>query len=690
MKKNLLILILILLISQGYLLDGKEKKNDSLAPKYRQWLELVTYIITKDETATFQRLTNDRDRELFISLFWNLRDPTPGTEKNEFKEEHIRRFQYANKYFKFGSPRVGWKTDMGRVYIILGEPDSKDRYDMDNVVVPAQIWSYYGKNRPGLPASFWIVFWKKDNMGEYKMYNPAADGPQSLLRQTRDTTGLDPLDYEANYKIILDEHPQLARASLTLLPDDMPYDFLPSLQSQQFLQKVIELPQNQINDSYATNFLKYKGVVDVDYSINYIESLHKVLVFKDAETGLDFVHFAIQPKSLSSELSDQDDSYSFSFDLIVSLDKIEQDGQTIFEYRKNYPYSGKREEMLKNFFNSVIISDCFPVAEGDYRLSVLLQNRVNKEFTYFNKNISIKPGTKSRPVISGLLTSKEVKKSSRRVFLPFKFKGIELSIDPRGMYGIKDNVFLVFNVERGNYRGSIRGVIEVQDFFDAGKYKKEYPFDVPPGESVQNFSRQLEPMKPGYYRANVRLLATNGKLLDEKIEKFTVSVVEHISDSTGIFKTTSFENRFLYYHVLGLQYMRLKDLAKAGRFLEKAFNMRPGYPLFVKDFCTLLLMEKKSNRVLEIVENLKGQGKYQFDYYALKGKAFFQKADYAGAIKNLVLANRIYDSDIPVLNVLGFSYLKTGNKEEAKEVFSASLRLDDRQKNIARILKEIK
>jgi tetratricopeptide (TPR) repeat protein len=258
------------------------------------------------------------------------------------------------------------------------------------------------------------------------------------------------------------------------------------------------------------------------------------------------------------------------------------------------------------------------------------------------------------------------------------------------MYGIKDNVFLVFNVEPGNYRGRIKGVIEVRDFFDAGKYKKEYPFDVLPDENIQYFSRRLEPVKPGYYRAVVRLLTADGKRLDEKIEKFTVSVADHISESTAIFKTTSFENRFLYYHVLGLQYMRLRELEKAGSYLEKAFNMRPGYGLFVKDFCTLLLMENKPDRVLKMVENLKGQGKYQFDYYAIKGKAFFQQAEYKKAIENLVLANRVYDSDIPVLNVLGFSYLKTGNKEEAKKVFSASLGLDDRQKNIARILKEIK
>ncbi|MCP5053677.1 MAG: GWxTD domain-containing protein, partial [bacterium] len=165
-----------------------------LAPKYRQWLEMVTYIITKDETSTFLKLTNDRDRELLISLFWNLRDPTPGTEKNEFKEEHIRRFQYANKYFKYGTTRQGWQTDMGRIYIILGAPAGKDKYIMDDTVLPTQIWSYYGKKRPGLPAAFRVVFWQAHGMGEFKIYDPSADGPYALLKKTRKVTELDPLN----------------------------------------------------------------------------------------------------------------------------------------------------------------------------------------------------------------------------------------------------------------------------------------------------------------------------------------------------------------------------------------------------------------------------------------------------------------------------------------------------------------
>jgi len=89
------------------------------------------------------------------------------------------------------------------------------------------------------------------------------------------------------------------------------------------------------------------------------------------------------------------------------------------------------------------------------------------------------------------------------------------------------------------------------------------------------------------------------------------------------------------------------------------------------------------------VEHLKSGQKDQFDYFALRGKAFFQKGRYKSAIENLSKANRVYDSDVSVLNYLGFSYLMRGNKKEARRLFSASLRLDDQQKNIAAILKDI-
>ncbi len=280
------------------------------------------------------------------------------------------------------------------------------------------------------------------------------------------------------------------------------------------------------------------------------------------------------------------------------------------------------------------------------------------------------------------------------MYFPFRYGGMEVAPDPRNVFGTKDRVFAVFNLERGTYTGAVKGVVEVRDLFDDGKYEKSYPFESARGETRRFFSRELEPMKPGYYKVTVRLTTPAGKgpdekMPDEKVEKFTVTVSDKVADTTNISRTTSFANRFLYYHIVGLQYMRLNRLADAEMFLEKAFNMQPNYPLFVKDFCTLLLMRKKPDRVLEIAENLKDMERERFHYHALRGKAFFQKAQYREAVKSLAEANRIYDSDISVLNVLGFCYLETGNKKEAKKVLAASLRLDDRQGNIARALKEL-
>ena len=67
---------------------------------YKKWLnEDVAYIITDQERAAFKALTNDAEREQFITQFWQIRDPTPNTAENEFKDEHYRRIAYANTLF---------------------------------------------------------------------------------------------------------------------------------------------------------------------------------------------------------------------------------------------------------------------------------------------------------------------------------------------------------------------------------------------------------------------------------------------------------------------------------------------------------------------------------------------------------------------------------------------------------------
>jgi len=80
-----------------------------------------------------------------INLFWRERDPTPGTEINEIKDEFYRRVAEANR--RFGPYSPGWSTDFGEVFIVYGEPDEIDRHPFDSGFRAYEIWYYFNPRR---------------------------------------------------------------------------------------------------------------------------------------------------------------------------------------------------------------------------------------------------------------------------------------------------------------------------------------------------------------------------------------------------------------------------------------------------------------------------------------------------------------------------------------------------------------
>jgi GWxTD domain-containing protein len=110
--------LLLSLAAAALLLPAYAKTN------YKKWLqEEVVWIISQKERVRFLALKTDEEKEAFIREFWERRDPTPATPRNEYKEEHYRRFEHALKTFQEGVP--GWRTDRGRAYIIHGPPDKE-------------------------------------------------------------------------------------------------------------------------------------------------------------------------------------------------------------------------------------------------------------------------------------------------------------------------------------------------------------------------------------------------------------------------------------------------------------------------------------------------------------------------------------------------------------------------------------
>lgn len=132
--------------------------NKHLDPESKDFISKTRYIITKEEKATFMSLPPEK-RAQFIEDFWARRDPTPGTEINEFKDQYYQRIEEANRIFREGST-PGWLQDRGRIYIMFGRPSERITYPrgMGLYGKPTEIW-YYG--------FFPIVFIDENWTGNY-------------------------------------------------------------------------------------------------------------------------------------------------------------------------------------------------------------------------------------------------------------------------------------------------------------------------------------------------------------------------------------------------------------------------------------------------------------------------------------------------------------------------------------------
>src|SRR5205085_535723 len=219
------------------LLAAKNSIKD-LPPRYRTWLtDEVNYIISNDEKDVFLQLPADEDRNKFIEHFWELRNPAPGAPSNAYRDEIYRRIEYAKQYLN------GVHTDMGRIYITLGEPKQRGKYYAHSEVRPMEIWFYENVN-PALPPYFYIVFFDRDNTGDMRLYSPYMDGPSKLA-----TSVMHINNNKAAFKAIdraLGR--EVARTTLSLLPND-PVDIqnaTASLQSDVMLGIIKNLPNHPL------------------------------------------------------------------------------------------------------------------------------------------------------------------------------------------------------------------------------------------------------------------------------------------------------------------------------------------------------------------------------------------------------------------------------------------------------------
>jgi len=687
MKYNPIRVLLLFVFLSSLLFPGQKLKEKDLSERHQEWLKQVSYIIRPEERDVFMRLENDRERDLFVDTFWKQRDPTPGTPQNEYKDEHLRRFIHANQRYGRNTPREGWMTDQGRMYIILGEPASKEIFETSGIY-PAEVWTYYGDRSKGLPTQFNLVFFQRSGAGEYKLYSSTSDGPGALIIDKRD---LDLTNHQQLYQKILELAPTLAGPSISMIPGQRSYNYIPSPRDNIILADIYNSPRKNINPTYATHFLNYKGVVTTDYLTNYVESQTDIALIQDPILSINFLHFSISPSRVSIDYFDPKDQYYCNYDLNVSVRKQEI---LIYQYSKDFPFyfDPERVDLIKG--KGISILDSFPLIEGTYQVSILIQNSVGKEFSVFEGEVVV-PEHTGPPKLGWPIVGYGLQDYPAHLHVPFKVVDKQLLVDPKSTFSLSEDVAFfvpIMNVtkdlwEKGKIEVNLTGLRENAPSSKVlGLDLKDYPFHEIMGIDYSFAARDLS---PDYYELKLTMKDGEGAIADEKTANFIISPAESVPHPVTITKSFPLSNYYLFVYSLANQYERAGMPAKAESFYEKAYSLNLDYHPGIIEYVQFLQKYKKFDQSLALIENLKDAEESRFEYFLFKGKAYMGMEKYFIAIENFLEGNKIYDSDIRLLNSLGYCFYKTGDEGRALEVLRSSMRLNPDQEDIKALIQAI-
>lgn len=147
--------------------------------EYEGAIKFLKYILTPKERKRFERAPEHGRRELW-KAFWKERDPIPSTPQNERLVNYFRMVQVANA--RYSSPIMeGWKSDRGRVLIMLGPPDEEYLREEGRNLERYEIWIY----THSLGFQLTLYFLDKGYTGLYWLANE-GDLQQALSRLRSD------------------------------------------------------------------------------------------------------------------------------------------------------------------------------------------------------------------------------------------------------------------------------------------------------------------------------------------------------------------------------------------------------------------------------------------------------------------------------------------------------------------------
>ena len=704
-EKTIFLTFLFVTLFSGFSLQAAAiEEKTLLSPEYEKWLnEEVPYLITPAEKEVFLKLENDKERDLFIDEFWKQRDPTPGTSRNEAKEEHYQRIKFANETFGGLSPMEGWRTDRGKYYIMLGSPHHVEKYHTIDTF-PIELWYYHGDPNLDQPTVFRLLFFRRDGGGDYELYSPMADGPKALVHfvlndpdqktmltrtalmgetQERFDSTVDALDREA-YKILLEKVSyELAQAAFSSFPGrDGPQHRMPS---EIVIQKMETVPQMKVDDKYAYDFLDHKATVEVSYSVHFMGNHNLVNVIQDP-SGMFFVNYTIVPDSLSIDAFRD----KYFTNLRLSMLVKDKEDRTIFQRERNVPIELREKELKSIGTRPFHLCDSFPLIPGAYKLNLLLENTVTKEFTSFEKDINVPDPellNMTLPILSRLVYQGVPKGDTVRAY---QIGDVLIYPSLNNTFHTKDTMYTFFQIFGLSFQQKEGGILEFI-FLRDEKPVKTVRKKVSEYENGRDFLLDfaLEDLSEGQFKLKVHMLDQQENKLLEAERNFSVTGKAQ-PGSWYVAQTNPPAGDPYYNYARGNQFLNLREMGQAIPELKKAHEGNPESLEYALSYSRALLIAEDFEEVIEALSPYAAAGAEKFELFYYLGEAAKRIGEPEAAVGYYQKALNQRGNMVEILNSLGACFLELGDQAEALRAWEKSLEINPNQDTIREAVRKIK
>jgi len=606
---------------------------------WKAWVEEVRPIMTRSEQAVFKSLQTEEDRKKFQQLFWKVRDSDPSTPVNEYQVEYYSRRRYAQKYLG------GTDSERGRVYLLLGKPTEKYDFSGSEKVVDCELWVYQGTDLPGLPPLMDLIFFRQNNLGDYKLYYPGMNSPLDILSTSSMPQSVSRAQAS---KIISSSFPELGRAALSVIPDEADAGIVSS-GSGAAISQIFTLPERAVSRDYLKGFGTAQGAVDVTSSTKEIAG-HAALALS-YDRGFRFLNWALFPDVIHTV---EGEDHVHRAHIVLGLRVEDLEGRTIHQQER--PLDLKFKEMQKKVVlegQKLVFRDFAPMIEGEFNVHLTFMNKTTDEFFVVQERLTVTPETV--PVMAGYM----IKDAGSDHFLPFRGGAFKVSLDPRSIFTPEDSIEgMVFTDQRPEI--SLRSHDDQKMIIPIDALEKREDFYI--------FRHKLRGVKPGNYTLQV---LTGGREVASRI----VSVISfQVEKPLDFERSEPADSSLNYSFMIAQEYLNEGDFDKA----LDGFQKLPGamwnsttLPVIARAY----YLKKDYPKVIELLEKDKVERTYpvllMLGNSCLETKNLRRAAEYFERVRK-------YGDTVENNRILGAIYMSLGEREKAQAYWERAKTLEKR------------